>query len=83
MQINSKILKQKIDEYYKTNEKIYLVNPYIYNEQKKQVYTGLNNEMVLTFFLPTAQKIIASSEIVCQEEILHVVDEHGRVTNIT
>ncbi len=69
--------------FYVTNEKIYLVNPYIYNEQKKQVYIGLNNEMALTFFLPTDQKIIANSEIVCQEEILHVVDEYGGVTNIT
>ena len=68
--------------FYVTNEKIYLVNPYIYDERERQVYVGLNNEMLLTYLLSTDQKIIANSEIVCQDEKLDIVDEYGRAINI-
>ena len=69
--------------FYVTGDKIYRVSPYIYDEEKGQLYVGLNNEWLLTYLLPTDQEIIENSVIVCQDEEIHIVDKHDIVSSVT
>ena len=69
--------------FYVTDDKIYRVSPYVYDEEKGQLYVGLNNEWLLTYLLPTDQEVIENSVIVCQDEEIHMVDEYDIVSSIT